>query len=72
MWDPRCALGLCFRHHELHHHPNPHTLAGRLPLSCLRDENFAFARELLGGDAAYLYLSRRYLGSDPRLEALLS
>jgi hypothetical protein len=62
--DPRNALSL---------HPNPchygtaHT--GKLKLSCLRDENYAFAAELLGS-AAHNYLRRRYAGEDPRLDEL--
>jgi hypothetical protein len=67
LWDPRNGLPVTRQQHADHH-------AGvdRLPLAELRDENFVFAAELLGGPAAYEYLRRRYRGDDPRLDALLN
>lgn len=62
-WHPDDALALCLRCHA-----DAHML--RLPLCCLRDENFRFARELFGAGKAYEYLRRRYAGADPRLDAL--
>lgn len=38
----------------------------------LPDSAFEFAAELLGPDAAYEYLRRRYAGADQRLVALLA
>lgn len=64
--DPRNALTLCTRHHDRHH-----TRQEPVSLLVLRDENYAFARELLGSARAYEYLRRRYAHEDGRLEALL-
>jgi hypothetical protein len=66
-WDQRDALALCKRCHSGHH-----SRGSVLPLAVLRDENFIFAAELLGGPVAYEYLRRRYSGDDPRLAALLA
>lgn len=63
--DPRNALTLC-----AYCHANHHSGARRVPLSALRDENYTFARDLMG-TAAYDYLQARYWGADRRLEALL-
>lgn len=63
--DPRNSLTLCVRCHDSHHG------LGRIDLSKLRDENYAFAAELFGADAAYEYLRRRYVGVDQRLDRLL-
>ena len=64
-WHPDNALALCVSCHMSHHQ------RGRpLPLSALRDENYAFAYELMG-PAAYDYLRRYYDGDDERLDALL-
>lgn len=65
-WNPADSLTLCNGCHCRHHAaPN-----WKLPLSYLRDENYAFAFDLMG-PAAYDYLRRRYDGEDPRLDALL-
>jgi hypothetical protein len=66
LWDGRNALALCAVHHATHHHQ-----ITPLPLVALRDENFAYAAEVMGA-AAYDYLRRRYAGDDPRLDALLA
>jgi hypothetical protein len=65
VWDGRNSLALCAAHHTTHHHQ-----ITPLPLAALRDENFAFAFEIMGA-AAYDYLRRRYVGEDSRLGALL-
>jgi hypothetical protein len=67
VWDGRNALALCEGCHSSHHRRGDRVV----PLTALRDENYDFARELLGGGRAYEYLRRRYAGEDPRLEALL-
>jgi hypothetical protein len=67
IWDGRNALALCDSCHSRHH-----ARSAVFPIAALRDENFEFARELLGGPKAYEYLRRRYAGADPRLEALLN
>ncbi len=64
--DQRNALTLCTRHHDRHHNRQE-----PIPLRVLRDENFAFAKDLLGAARAHEYLRRRYAGQDPRLPALL-
>ncbi len=63
--DQENALALC---REIHH-AQAHT--GGLPLTALRDENYAFAVNLLGAGKAYNYLRRRYAGVDLRLDAIL-
>lgn len=65
-WAPANALALCTPCHE-----GFHARRVPVPLSVLRDENIAFAADLLGPLAAHVYLSRRYAGTDPRVEALL-
>ena len=67
MLDPRNALTLCVRHHGRHH-----SRQEPVPLRVLRRENIEFAVELMGAPAAYEYLRRRYVGDDPRLEALIA
>lgn len=67
-WDPRNALLLRTRVHELHTGKLEHN---KIPLSALRDENFEFAFEQMGA-AAYNYLRRHYRGEDPRLEEWLA
>jgi hypothetical protein len=64
--DGRNALCLCDSCHMSHHRRGTRVV----PLEVLRDCNFEFAGELLG-PAAYDYLRRRYVGEDPRLDALL-
>lgn len=66
-WDPRNALALCVPCHMSHHRRGTKIV----PLVALRDENYAFAFELLGA-AAFDYLRRRYVGDDPRLHAWLT
>lgn len=63
--DPRNGLTVCSRCHEGHHGLH------RIALVALRDENYAFAVELFGRDAAYEYLRRRYSGADQRLDRLV-
>lgn len=53
-------------------HGAHHARARPLPVHVLPDSAFDFATELMGAPAAFEYLSRRYSGRDPRLEALLS
>lgn len=62
--DERNLIPTCVRCHERHHN-----MTEPFPLSLLPDAFYAFAAELMG-PAAYLYLTRRYEGSDGRLEAL--
>jgi hypothetical protein len=69
-WSPDNAFKICNDCHSSHHH-RVHII----PVRILRDHNFAFARDMLGGPAAYEYLARRYAHDpsdpDPRLQALL-
>lgn len=65
-WDPRDSLTTCTHCHTGHHHG----LRSRIPLTLLRTENLDFAFELLDA-AAYEYLRRHYVGTDPRLETRL-
>jgi hypothetical protein len=67
VWDPDNALTLCNGCHSSHHNRG----ALVVPLSALRDENYAFAVALMGAGPAYEYLRRRYAGNDTRLDALL-
>lgn len=66
-WDLRNALTICSVCHASHH------AHGRLliPLLALPDAAYGFAVDLLGAEAAFMYLRRRYGGEDPRLGALL-
>lgn len=66
-WDPRDSLTTCTHCHTGHHHG----VRSRISLALLRDENYAFAAELLG-PAAFDYLRRHYQGDDERLERLLT
>lgn len=52
-------------------HAAHHSRVRPLLVRMLPDSVFEFARELLGGPAAYEYLARRYAGRDPRHDALL-
>lgn len=52
-------------------HMNFHARAMRLEARKLPDSVFEFARELLGPGRAFNYLRARYVGADPRLDALL-
>jgi hypothetical protein len=64
--DDRNLAPVAWRcHHEHHSRRRP------LPMHCLPGSVFEFARELMGGPAAYEYLARRYDGSDIRLQRLL-
>jgi len=67
IWDPRDCLVIGEDCCHVPHHQRRKVI----PLACLRDENFEFARELFGGPAAHVYLSRNYTGTDPRLDGLL-
>lgn len=67
LWHPDNALRLCqFPCHE--HHT---TAFDRLPLTVLLNCNIEYAVRLLGEDGAYSYLTRNYVGQDPRVDALL-
>lgn len=66
IYDPRNAIRLTDRAHERHTHA-----VRRVRLQELRDENIAFAFELMGR-AAYVYLLRMYAGSDPRVELAIA
>jgi hypothetical protein len=52
-------------------HAAHHNRSKPLRLALLPDSAFEFAAELLGAGRAYEYLKRRYVGEDPRLDALL-
>lgn len=67
VWDPDNALQLCHGCHSSHHRRGMRIV----PLSALRDENYAFAVIALGAGPGYEYLRRRYSGEDPRLAAIL-
>lgn len=72
IWDPRDCLIVCDSGRGPGScHQDHHSRKAPIPLACLRDETFEFARELFGGPAAHVWLSRTYSGSDPRLDALL-
>jgi len=64
--DARNCVVVCGSCHAYHH-----AQSRPLPLAALGDLVFEFASELLGPGAAYNYLRRRYVGEDPRLDALL-
>jgi hypothetical protein len=65
--DMRNLLPIAHECHGAHH-----ARSRPLPVHVLPDGVFEFASELMGAGAAYEYISRRYRGGDPRLEALLS
>jgi hypothetical protein len=65
--DPRNLVPVAHGCHGAHH-----ARSRPLAVHVLPDGVFEFASELMGAGAAYEYLSRRYSGCDPRLEALLS
>jgi hypothetical protein len=65
--DERNMIPLCDPCHDRHH-----SRQEPLPLSVLPDSVYEFAAEVLGLDAAWSYLSRRYEGADARLDALVS
>jgi hypothetical protein len=64
--DPRNLMVVSDAEHERHHNRSRPFQLSRLP-----DSAFEFAAELLGPDAAFNYLRRRYVGDDLRLDALL-
>lgn len=64
-WDPRNRLVICEHAHMAHHRRSSVILAIHLP-----DSAYVFAREVMGAGRAHAYLSRRYAGDDPRLDAL--
>ena len=66
MRDPRNLVPVAFACHGAHHGRSRPFELGALP-----DEVFEFTGELLG-PAGFDYLRRRYVGEDPRLDALLS
>jgi hypothetical protein len=53
-------------------HANHHNRSKPYSLSMLPDEAYEFAADVMGAGRAYEYLSRRYSGSDMRLERLLA
>ncbi len=65
-WDPRNRLLLCSFCHLSHHKGGT-----PLPIAVLPDSVFEFGAELLGPEAAFEYIKRRYAGNDPRHAALL-
>lgn len=52
-------------------HAAHHNRSRPFEVSMLPDSVFEFAAEVMGAGTAYEYLSRRYRGSDDRLDALL-
>lgn len=64
-WDPRNRMTICNDAHMAHHRRSKVIQVAELP-----DLAFEFAREIMGAGAAHEYLSRRYAGTDPRLDAL--
>lgn len=64
--DRRNIVMLAFRCHGAHHNRTEVLSLEKLP-----DSAFEFASELLGPEAAYVYLRRRYAGDDARLDRLL-
>ena len=66
IWDPRNALRLETPVHERHTNA-----VERVLLSRLTDANLEYAFELMGR-AAYVYLTARYSGYDPRVELRLT
>ena len=66
LYDPRNLVVVSDVEHERHHNRSRPFALSQLP-----DSAFEFAAELLGPDAAFNYLRRRYAGDDPRLDALL-
>lgn len=66
--DERGLVPVCHRCHASHHNA-----VDRIPLTVLPDSVFEFAAEVLGGPAAWEYLTRRYdVNSDSRIDALIS
>jgi hypothetical protein len=68
--SPDDALRLCAREPGACHERHTSGI-DRVPLSCLRDENIAFAHAALGAGPAYVYLIAQYAGTDPRVDRLL-
>lgn len=66
-YDVRAALRLCDPCHG-----RQHNRKAPVPLTALLDCNIEFAAEVFGPEQAYGYLTRRYSGEDPRIEALLT
>jgi hypothetical protein len=66
--DERDMVPVCLTCHARHH-----LAQQRLRLATLPDQVYAFALEAFTEPGpAYEYLHRRYLGPDPRLDALLA
>lgn len=70
-WSPDNALRICDRPITGCHGTQHGSMGLRIKLTALRDENIAFCAHFLGAGKAYNYLTRRYSGSDPRVDALL-
>jgi hypothetical protein len=64
--DERNLVPMRFECHGAHHRRQQ-----VLPLRVLPDSVFEFARDLMGGGPAFVWLARTYAGDDPRLDALL-
>jgi len=65
-YDVANRVGLCPVHHRQHH-----DRIDVVPIAALPDHVIAFAADLLGPGAAYVYLRRYYAGDDPRVDALV-
>lgn len=65
--DQRNMIPLCDQHHDEHH-----SFQQQLDINYLPTAVFAFAEETLGPDAAWSYLTRRYIGQDHRLDTLVA
>jgi hypothetical protein len=65
--DQRNLVAVAKACHDAHH-----DRTRPLALSMLPDRAYGFAAEVLGRDRAYNYLGRRYAGTDPRHDALLT
>lgn len=65
-WDPANSMTLCASCHEAHH-SSMRTIA----LTSLPDEVIGFAVALMGPEGAWSYLTRRYDGSDRRVDRLI-
>lgn len=67
-WNPDDVLRVCDQYSRNRCHSKHTDGSQRIPLTCLSDRNIRHAFYLLGS-AAYYYLTNRYEGSDPRIEA---
>jgi cytochrome c553 len=64
-YDKANMMALCLDCHFAHHNASR-----RIPLALLSDANLEYAFNALGAHA-FDYLTRRYAGSDPRLDEAL-